>query len=150
MKPNLAALGSGVLFGVGLGLSGMTSPAKVLGFLDFAGAWDASLAFVMIGAIAMHAILRRVVHRRAAPVFADSFDEPKTAAIDRRILVGSAMFGVGWGLAGYCPGPAIVSVVTGPRVVLFIVAMAAGMALHRATTRGSSEPRRRAGVGEPQ
>lgn len=142
MKPNFAALGSGVLFGVGLGLSGMTSPAKVIGFLDFAGRWDASLAFVMMGAIAVHAVLRRIVHRRAAPVFADAFDVPTSTTIDRRVLLGSAIFGVGWGLAGYCPGPAIVSVVTGPRVLLFVVAMAAGMALHRALTREPELPRR--------
>ncbi len=135
MRPNVAALGAGLLFGVGLGVSGMTSPAKVIGFLDFAGAWDASLAFVMIGAIAVHAILRRLLHRRSAPVFADTFDVPKSAAIDTRIVAGSAMFGVGWGLAGYCPGPAIVSIVTGPRVILFVLSMAAGMALQRATTR---------------
>ncbi len=137
MRPNVAALGAGVLFGVGLGVAGMTSPAKVIGFLDFAGAWDASLAFVMIGAIAVHATLRRLVHRRSAPMFALAFDVPKGAAIDARIVAGSAMFGVGWGLAGYCPGPALVSMVTGPRVILFVLAMAVGMALQRATTRTS-------------
>lgn len=137
MRPNFAALGAGVLFGVGLGVSGMTSPAKVIGFLDFAGAWDASLAFVMMGAIAVHAVLRRLVHRRSAPVFAETFDVPAPAAIDARIVAGSAMFGVGWGLAGYCPGPAIVSIVTGPAAILFVLAMAAGMALQRATTKTS-------------
>lgn len=141
MKPNIAALGSGLLFGVGLGVSGMTSPAKVIGFLDVAGAWDASLAFVMIAAIAIHASLRRLVHRRAAPVFAEGFDVPAASVIDRRIILGSAMFGVGWGLAGYCPGPAVVSLVTGPRVILFVAAMAAGMAAFRALTREPPLPR---------
>lgn len=135
MRARIAALAAGGLFGVGLGLSGMTSPAKVIGFLDVAGAWDASLAFVMIGAIAIHAVLRRLVLRRTSPVFAGGFDLPTTSSIDRRVVVGSALFGIGWGLAGYCPGPALVSVVTGPGALLFVLAMAAGMALHRATTR---------------
>jgi uncharacterized membrane protein YedE/YeeE len=139
VRPHVAALGSGLLFGVGLGVSGMASPAKVIGFLDITGAWDASLAFVMVGAIGVHALLRLLVHRRAKPLYAQTFDLPRYTEIDRRIVIGSAVFGVGWGLAGYCPGPALVSAATGPTALVFIVAMAVGMAAHRALVR-TGEP----------
>jgi uncharacterized membrane protein YedE/YeeE len=124
----LAPVFAGLLFGLGLGVGGMTSPAKVLGFLDIAGAWDPSLAFVMVGAIGVHAILRLLVHRRERPLFAATFDVPPHTVIDRRIVVGSIVFGVGWGVAGYCPGPAIVAMASGPGALVFVAAMAAGMA----------------------
>src|SRR5262245_52978645 len=109
MRSALIAFSSGALFAVGLVISGMTQPAKVIGFLDFAGAWDASLAFVMVGALAVHLVAYRIVARRTAPVFANAFEIPTATAVDRRLVWGAAIFGVGWGLAGYCPGPVLVS-----------------------------------------
>ena len=100
MKANLTALVSGLLFGLGLGLSGMTLPSKVIGFLDVTGAWDASLAFVMIGAIAVHAVLFRVVTRRVSPLFDAEFHIPSRRDVDGPLVLGAALFGVGWGLGG--------------------------------------------------
>jgi uncharacterized membrane protein YedE/YeeE len=132
MKGALAAFASGALFSAGLLVSGMTQPAKVQGFLDFFGAWDASLMFVMIGAIGVHAVLRLLIARRAAPVFAPAFEARAKAPIDGRLLLGSAVFGIGWGLGGYCPGPAFVSAGSiAPQAILFVAAMSAGMVLHR-------------------
>ncbi|MCE9673443.1 YeeE/YedE family protein [Myxococcus stipitatus] len=132
MKASLAAGLAGVLFAVGLGLGGMTDPAKVVGFLDVAGAWDPSLAFVMAGALGSHALLRRLILRRQRPVLAQSFALPTTTRVDARLVVGAALFGVGWGLAGYCPGPALVVLpVGGLTVVLFVAAMVAGMGAFR-------------------
>jgi uncharacterized membrane protein YedE/YeeE len=132
MKSKLAALGAGALFAVGLSLSGMTQPAKVQGFLDFTGNWDASLAFVMVGAIGVHALLRRLIARRAAPVFRPAFESRPQARIDSRLLAGSALFGVGWGLGGYCPGPAFVSLGgVSLSALVFVGAMTAGMVGYR-------------------
>jgi len=133
MKANLAALFSGALFAAGLSVSGMTQPAKVQGFLDFFGSWDASLAFVMVGAIGVHAALRLLIARRAAPVFAPAFELRPRAPIDGRLLVGAGIFGVGWGLGGYCPGPAFVSAGSASlRAGVFVAAMTAGMLVYRA------------------
>ena len=112
------ALVSGVLFGAGLVVSGLTRPTKVLGFLDVFGAWDPSLALVMAGAIAVHALGYRLVRRRSAPLAAPRFWVPAAGSIDGRLLGGAAMFGVGWGLAGYCPGPAVVNLAGGSLAVL--------------------------------
>jgi uncharacterized membrane protein YedE/YeeE len=132
--PSLAALLSGLLFGVGLGVSGMTLPAKVIGFLDVAGDWDASLAFVMVGAIAVHAVLYRLVRRRPVPLFDGTFHVPTRRDLDARLVVGAALFGVGWGLGGFCPGPALVSLGSGSgAAVLFVAAMLVGMLLQHAT-----------------
>ena len=99
---------SGLLFAVGLAVAGMTQPSKVLGFLDlFGGAWDPSLAFVMVGAIGVYALARRLAPQRS--LFAGAYPELRRHGIDRRLIVGSALFGLGWGLVGYCPGPAIVA-----------------------------------------
>lgn len=119
---------AGLLFAVGLGLSGMTDARKVIGFLDFTGAWDASLAFVMAGAIGVHLPLLRLVR---TPVFDDDgCAAPSPHWLDRRTIAGSAIFGVGWGLAGYCPGPALVSLVTlRAPVLVFTGAMFAGAGL---------------------
>jgi len=100
---------AGLLFGLGLIVSGMTDPARVLGFLDVAGAWDPSLVFVMLGAVATTALGYRVALRRAHPLCDTDFHLPLAKQIDRRLVLGAGLFGTGWGLAGYCPGPAIVS-----------------------------------------
>jgi uncharacterized protein len=122
MRSNAAAFGTGALFAVGLAISGMTKPSKVVGFLDLAGAWDASLAFVMVGAIAVHFVAYRIVMRRASPLFDTEFHIPKRKDIDRRLVGGAALFGVGWGLGGFCPGPGLVSVGGGSLPALVFVA----------------------------
>ncbi len=125
------AVGVGALFAVGLAISGMTDPARVLGFLDITGAWDPSLAFVMIGAIGVHAPLAYLISKRRAPLLAPAF-APLAKIVDARLIVGAAIFGAGWGIAGYCPGPAIVSLVGGSLAgVAFVAAMVAGMWLAR-------------------
>lgn len=119
---------AGMLFGVGLPLSGMTAPRKVLGFLDFAGDWDPSLAFVMAGAVGVHFAAYRLIRRRRRPLFAEAFTVPAPGRTDGKLLVGSALFGVGWGLAGYCPGPGIASLGSGTlKALVFVVAMLAGL-----------------------
>jgi uncharacterized protein len=121
---------AGLLFGGGLLLSGMTQPAKVIGFLDFAGNWDPSLLFVMAGALVVHGILFRFIVRRPAPVFTERFEIPTNKAISLRLVAGSAIFGVGWGLIGYCPGPALVGLGTRtPSALIAVAGMAAGMLL---------------------
>jgi hypothetical protein len=132
MNSLLAAFVSGLLFAVGLGISGMTQPAKVTAFLDFTGNWDPSLACVMIGAITVHAVLYRVIRRRSSPLFASAFSVPTRQDIDLRLVGGAALFGVGWGLGGFCPGPAVTSLASGhASVVLFAAAMIAGMYLYK-------------------
>ncbi|XXX80181.1 DUF6691 family protein [Sorangium sp. So ce134] len=139
MKQIALALLAGALFAVGLGVSGMTQPPKVTGFLDVAGDWDPSLAFVMAGAISVHFLAYRALRRqqRAAsagarrfPLLSDRLSLPTHTGVDARLLGGAALFGVGWGLSGVCPGPALVSLATGSGAVLaFVLAMAAGMAI---------------------
>lgn len=122
---------SGVIFGFGLALSGMLDPARVRGFLDVAGAWDPSLAFVLGGAVAVAAAGAWLTRRMMRPVLEDAFHLPTGGAIDARLIGGSALFGVGWGIAGLCPGPAVASLVLGvPETLLFFLAMVAGMAVH--------------------
>jgi uncharacterized protein len=123
-----AALLPGLLFGAGLVVSGMTQPKKVLGFLDPFGQFDASLLFVMVGAIAVYALADRVRRTRRAPLFGPRFVVPANRRIDARLLAGAVIFGVGWGLAGYCPGPSLVAL-AGASVptLLFVLAMVAGM-----------------------
>ena len=131
MKVLLVSFASGIVFALGLGISGMTRPIKVIGFLDFAGKWDASLAFVMIGAIAVYFIAYRLVRRRTAPLLVGKFSVPERKDIDRNLVVGAAIFGAGWGLGGFCPGPAITSLASGAApVAAFVLAMAAGIYLH--------------------
>jgi uncharacterized protein len=124
----------GLLFGVGLILSGMTDPGKVLGFLDITGHWDPSLAFVMGGAILVAFFAFALARRRTTAFLGGAIHLPGKAPIDRRLLIGSLVFGVGWGLAGFCPGPAIVAAgaVHSPAVA-FVLAMLAGMALFEFT-----------------
>lgn len=129
---HLAAFGSGALFGVGLLVAGMTNPAKIVGFLDLFGRWDASLAFVMVGAIAVHFVLRRLVLRRAAPLFDTRFHAPTLREIEPRLVAGAALFGVGWALAGYCPGPGIVALASGsPAALLFVAGMTLGIVIEQ-------------------
>lgn len=126
----------GVLFSLGLGISGMTQPGKVTAFLDFAGSWDPSLAFVMVGAILVYSIGYRVIVKKPKPILTDSFHIPTLRKIDRPLALGSAIFGVGWGLAGFCPGPALASVITlRPEPVLFVVSMLLGMSVYEWTER---------------
>jgi uncharacterized membrane protein YedE/YeeE len=118
----------GLLFGMGLILAGMTDPSKVIGFLDLAGAWDPSLAFVMGGAILVGVFAFTAARRRATSLFGGAMQLPTTRDIDVRLIGGSVLFGAGWGLAGFCPGPAIVSVGAGqPKAVVFTLAMLLGM-----------------------
>lgn len=124
----LVALLSGILFGAGLAISGMANPAKVLNFFDIAGTWDPSLALVMAGALAVTLVGYRLVLRRAAPIFAGKFHVPSARHSDMRLVGGAAVFGLGWGLSGFCPGPAIASLTTlSMQPVIFIIAMLAGM-----------------------
>jgi uncharacterized protein len=136
-KPNFVALAAGVVFGVGLLASGMTDPARIRGFLDVFGRWDPSLLGVMVGAIALHFVLFRLILRRGSPIFGHEFHLPTLRSINPRLVIGAAIFGVGWALAGYCPGPGIVATASGTSSSLvFVAAMAAGMLL--ATPRRSS------------
>jgi len=134
--PALLQFAIGLIFGLGLLLSGMSNPAKVLNFLDLggiaAGTWDPSLAFVMAGAVAITFVGFNFVLKRSQPLFAEKFHVPTKAEIDRRIILGPAIFGVGWGLAGFCPGPALTALGFGSKsAVLFVAAMGAGMVLAR-------------------
>lgn len=127
-KQRVVYLVSGLLFGLGLVISGMVLPEKVAGFLDVSGAWDASLAFVMIGAIAVHMPFVRWVQKRNKSLFGDVLQLPKRKDIDWKLVVGALVFGVGWGIAGVCPGPGIVDLVTlAPGMVAFVAAMVVGM-----------------------
>ena len=130
----IIALTSGILFGAGLALSGMADPSRVRAFLDIAGAWDPTLAFVMGGAIIPMAFAWRAKHRLTRPIAASAFDIPEGRRLDARLLTGAALFGIGWGIAGLCPGPAIAGLALNlPWAALFVAAMLAGMALHRIT-----------------
>ena len=126
-----AALTSGLVFGLGLAISGMMDPAKVIGFLDVVGNWDPTLAFVMAGALLVAVPAYRLIPRRGRPLLEEKFSLPEKKAIDAPLLGGSALFGVGWGIVGFCPGPAIAALGTGLLPVFaFVAAMLAGMALH--------------------
>ncbi|PRQ04682.1 hypothetical protein ENSA5_05960 [Enhygromyxa salina] len=127
-RQQLVALISGLVFALGLGVAGMTNPHKVLNFLDLFGDWDPSLALVMGGAILVYAPIYRVLVRRDAPRFGDRFHWPTAKDVDARLVLGAVAFGVGWGLAGFCPGPALVAVTSGTLPVLtFFAALVAGM-----------------------
>ncbi len=125
-----AAFTCGLVFALGLGLSGMTHPARILGFLDLFGRWDPTLIFTMAGAIGVHLPLLWLIRRRSAPLFAARFELPAKKDLDVRLIGGSALFGVGWALGGFCPGPAVVSVFGGRSDnFVFFIALLAGMAL---------------------
>jgi uncharacterized membrane protein YedE/YeeE len=126
-----ASFACGLLFGAGLLISGMTQPDKVLGFLDFFGAWDATLAFVMAGAVAVTSAGYALARRRGLPLFAAKLQWPSRSDIDAPLIAGAALFGIGWGLIGLCPGPALVNLAGASEpVIIFVIAMAAGMAGH--------------------
>lgn len=137
MKPfSLAALAAGALFGLGLAMSGMTDPRRVLGFLDLFGDFDPTLVFVLAGAVATTTLLFRFVLRRGSPLLAETFHLSSLRHVDRRLLGGAALFGVGWGIAGYCPGPALAGLgIVSEEAVWFVPAMLAGMLSHRLVNR---------------
>jgi uncharacterized membrane protein YedE/YeeE len=148
VKSLLLSLAIGLLFGVGLVVSGMTQPKKVLSFLDVLGDWDPSLGFVMGGAIAVHLLAYRLVPRLGQPIRAAEWSLPTRRDIDSRLLVGAGLFGAGWGLGGYCPGPALTSVVAGASsTLIFTGSMLAGMwgfALWEGTRARAAGPQRAA------
>ena len=133
----LAIFLAGIIFALGLGISGMTDADKVIGFLDLADQWDASLAFVMVGAIGVHWVSYRLMAKRESPLLAELFRIPNTQHIDKSLITGASLFGIGWGLAGYCPGPGIVSGVTlGPEALTYVTGMLLGMTAYRFWGRG--------------
>ena len=132
MAKTASAFAVGLLFGLGLLVSGMADPAKVLAFLDVTGRWDPSLALVMAGAVAVSAAGYRLARRRGRPVLAPRLDVPARRDLDGRLIAGAAIFGLGWGLAGLCPGPALTILTVAPaEAVTFVAAMVAGMLLFR-------------------
>lgn len=151
MRIALSALGCGLFFGAGLALSGMVQPSKVIGFLDVAGAFDPTLAVVMTGALAILVPAQAIARRRAVPLLAPRFAELPRLRVDSRLVAGSALFGVGWGLAGFCPGPGIAAAGVGLRDALwFLPAMASGMLLFRALEmRANRKPLDETGIPLP-
>ena len=136
MSALVSALGAGLVFGIGLWISGMANPKKVLGFLDITGDWDASLMLVMGGAVAITVIAFRFIPRSEKPIFEMKFEIPSRKDIDLPLVAGAAIFGIGWGIGGYCPGPAITALSTvSTESIVFVVSMIAGGLLHRIITR---------------
>lgn len=135
----------GIIFAIGLGFGGMTRPTNVIGFLDIFGDWNPSLLFVMMGALAVHIAFYRLIRKRSSPLFETEFHIPLTKSIDIRLIGGAALFGIGWGLGGYCPAPAIVSLVTlHQEAVIFVASMLTGMlmfdVIQRRVQNSSSKP----------
>jgi uncharacterized membrane protein YedE/YeeE len=129
MRTAITSLTAGILFGAGLALGGMTDPARVRGFLDIFGDWDPTLAFVMGGAVIVMAIAWRIVPRLTEPIFAGEFQVPTKSDLTPSLIGGAALFGIGWGIAGLCPGPGIAALVIDPAAAaIFVIAMLAGMA----------------------
>lgn len=136
MKTAIAAFIGGLGFAIGLGLAGMTQPDRIIGFLDFFGAWDPTLAFVMAGAVATYLLVMRLVARQPRPFASDKFRIPTRRDIDVRLVVGAAIFGAGWGLSGYCPGPGLTSIgALQLEGLAFVAAMIGGMLLYRSVER---------------
>jgi uncharacterized membrane protein YedE/YeeE len=137
----LSFIAIGALFSTGLVLSGMTQPERIIGFLDVSGDFDPTLLWVMVGAVLTHGISYRWIMKRPAPFFAPSFEIPENKPLDARLIVGSALFGVGWGLAGYCPGPALTSVFTfDTETLTFVAGMILGMVLFAARQLARGRP----------
>ena len=133
---------AGLLFGLGLLLSGMSDPGKVLGFLDLLGSWDPSLALVMAGAILVGMLAFTVAKKRTINFLGGALHLPTASQIDRRLVIGALLFGAGWGLAGFCPGPSLVSMFSGqPKAAVFVLAMVIGMLLYEAADRWIHQPR---------
>ena len=130
-KSNISSIICGIIFSIGLGISGMTQPQKVIGFLDIFGEWNPSLAFVMGGAVFSYLALQLLIQRNfSIPLLGGSFQIPSRKDLDRSLIIGALLFGSGWGLGGYCPGPAITSLGSGSlNALLFVVAMGVGMLL---------------------
>jgi uncharacterized membrane protein YedE/YeeE len=135
MKRMAFAMAAGLLFGLGLAVSGMTDPDKVLNFLDLAGQWDPSLALVMGGALAVSVPGFAWLRRRGRTLAGEALPPPPSPRIDRRLVAGSALFGIGWGVAGYCPGPALANLAYAGEAIVFVIAMLAGSQLARLLTR---------------
>ena len=132
LKILTVAFAAGVLFAIGLALSGMTSPHIVIGFLDITGDWDPRLAFVMIGAIPVHFVTYRFISQRSVSFLGEKFSWPTRKDLSPQLIMGAALFGIGWGMAGFCPGPGITSVVSGQwEPLVFVFMMLAGMALYK-------------------
>jgi uncharacterized membrane protein YedE/YeeE len=132
MKSAIVAFVVGLFFAIGLGVSGMTQPQKVLGFLDVFGSWDPSLLFVMVGAILVHFITYRLIRKRKTPILTESWHVPTKSEITPALIIGSVLFGVGWGLGGYCPGPVVTSLASFERrPLIFTVSMIIGMFLFK-------------------
>lgn len=132
MKNSFFSFIVGLIFATGLGISGMTQPSKIIGFLDIFGDWDATLAFVMVGAIAVHFFAYKIIRKRQTPIFSIKWHVPSRKDITPALVIGAFVFGIGWGLGGYCPGPAMVSVVSLElRPFVFVISMFAGMFLFR-------------------
>ncbi len=133
MKNSIASFVVGFIFAIGLGISGMTQPQKVVGFLNLFGGWDPSLIFVMGGAVAVHFITYRLIRRRPSPLLATNWQVPTKTEITPALVVGAVLFGVGWGLGGFCPGPAMTSLMSfESRPVVFVVSMLVGMLIFKA------------------
>jgi len=142
--PVVTALLAGLLFGVGLIVSGMADPSKVLGFLDLAGAWDPSLAFVMVGAIAVGLVAFAIAGKRTLSFIGQDMKLPSARHVDIRLVGGSLLFGIGWGIAGFCPGPALVALGMGQaKAVVFVVAMLLGMGIFELAERATRHPARK-------
>ena len=136
MSALVSALGAGFVFGIGLWISGMANPKKVLGFLDLTGDWDASLMLVMGGAVAITVIAFHFALKREKPFIEEKFDLPTRKDFDLPLVAGAAIFGIGWGIGGYCPGPALTALSTvSAESTVFVVSMIAGGLLHRIITR---------------
>lgn len=138
---NLVSLISGLLFGLGLAISGMISPGKVIGFLDLAGNWDPSLAFVMGGGVLVTIIAFRFILKRETPLFGGRFSLPTKTDVDKRLALGAVLFGIGWGLGGLCPGPAISSLAYGnAKILVFVTAMIGGILIAKLLSGAFKKP----------
>ena len=136
MRTNISSLLIGLIFAIGLGISGMTNPERIIGFLDIFGDWNPSLIFVMLGALAVHAPLYRMIRKTPAPIFAKTFQVPIRTDITFQLILGSILFGIGWGLIGYCPAPAITAMASlSLKPILFVGAMLVGMMIYRSLER---------------
>jgi uncharacterized membrane protein YedE/YeeE len=132
MRTAIAALAVGFIFAIGLGISGMTKPSKVVGFLDLFGNWDPALIFVMAGAIAVHFVTYKIIRKRATPLLVPNWQVPTKTELTPTLVIGAVLFGVGWGLGGFCPGPAMTSLASlQAKPVIFVISMLVGMYLFK-------------------